>query len=567
MESTEAVESYWLAEPRESFYAPLSGEVETDVAIVGGGIAGLCTAWELAGQGHRVMVLEAGRIIAGVTGHTTAKVSALHTTIYARLAKSAGEEAARLYAESQQDAIEHAERTAAELGIDCEWERRPAFTYVTSDEGVDQVRAEAEAAVRAGLPASFVTGTDLPFPVAGAVRVEDQAQFHPRRYLLGLVDAIIERGGTIHEQTRVRRLVEGDPCRLTTDGGGTVRARAVVVATHYPVFDRALLFARLTPHRELVIAAALPAGEDPHGMYITPQENTRSVRTAPYTSGRRLLIVTGESFTPGAGGRITTRYERLTAWARERFDIDDVAYQWAAQDNHTTDRLPFTGGRRLLIVTGESFTPGAGGHITARYERLTRWARERFGIDDIAYRWAAQDNHTTDRLPFTGLLHPGARNVYVTAGYGGWGMTNAIMSARLLADLISGRSSRWAGLYDPRRLNVRREAGPLVKTQAHVARHFIGDRVRGRCGGSSPDLPPGTGAVVRVAGEHRAVYRDENGELHALSATCTHLGCLVAFNDAERAWECPCHGSRFAIDGSILQGPANRPLEPRDAPG
>jgi hypothetical protein len=200
------------------------------------------------------MVLEAGRIIAGVTGHTT-----------------------------------------AELGIDCEWERRPAFTYVTSDERVDQVRAEAEAAVRAGLPASFVTNTDLPCPVAGAVRVGDQAQYHPRRHLFGLADAIIEQGGIIHAQTRVRRLVEGVPCRLTADDGST----------------------------------------DPQGMYITPEENTRSVRTAPYATGRRLLIATGESFTPGAGGRVTARYERLTAWARERFDIDDIAYQRAAQDNHT----------------------------------------------------------------------------------------------------------------------------------------------------------------------------------------------------------------------------------------
>jgi glycine/D-amino acid oxidase-like deaminating enzyme/nitrite reductase/ring-hydroxylating ferredoxin subunit len=500
-------DSYWMTDPRGPSYAPLTGEAEADVAVVGGGIAGLCTAWELTRQGQRVVLLEAGRIIAGVTGHTTAKVSALHTTIYAHLAKSAGEEVARLYAESQQDAIEHAERTAAELGIDCAWERRPAYTYATSGERLGQVRAEADAAARAGLPASFVTETGLPFPVAGAVRVEDQGQFHPRRYLLGLVDAIIERGGIIHEQTRVRRLVEGEPCRLTADNGGTVRARAVVVATHYPVFDRALLFTRLTPHRELVIAAPLPAGQDPRGMYITPEENTRSVRTTPYTGGRRLLIVTGESFTPGDGD-VVPRYERLVAWAREHFDIDDVAY-----------------------------------------------------------RWAAQDNHTTDRLPFTGLLHAGARHVYVTAGYGGWGMTNAIMSARLLADLIGGQDSPWAGLYDPRRLNVRREAVPLLKAQAHVTRHFVGDRVRHPLGGSAQDVRPGAGAVVRVGGEHRAVYRDESGDLHALSATCTHLGCLVAFNDAERTWECPCHGSRFAIDGSILQGPANRPLEPRDAPG
>jgi glycine/D-amino acid oxidase-like deaminating enzyme/nitrite reductase/ring-hydroxylating ferredoxin subunit len=482
--------------------------MEVDVAVVGGGIAGLCAAWELAKQNRRVAVLEAGRIAAGVTGHTTAKVSSLHTMVYAHLLSSAGEESARLYAESQQDAIGHAERTAAELGIDCAWERVPAFTYTESSDGVEQVRAEADAAARAGLPASFVTDTALPFPVAGAVRVENQAQFHPSRYLLGLTDAITARGGTIHERTRIRRLVEGEPCRLSTDDGDTITADTVVVATHYPVFDRALMFMRLVPHRELVVAAPIPADQDPHGMYITPAENTRSVRTAPYADGQR-----------------------------------------------------------LLIVTGESFTPGAGGDTTARYQRLIAWTREGFGVDDIAYRWAAQDNHTTDKIPYIGLLHPGARHVYVTTGYGGWGMTNGIMSARLLAGLICGRPLPWTGLYDPRRLNPLREAGPLIKAQAHVARHFLGDRIRGCVAGSLQDLRPGTAGVVRVGTEHCAVYRDQAGDLHAVSATCTHLGCVVAFNDAEQAWECPCHGSRFALDGSVLQGPANRPLKTRSLAG
>jgi glycine/D-amino acid oxidase-like deaminating enzyme/nitrite reductase/ring-hydroxylating ferredoxin subunit len=505
MELAGLPESYWMADARPPSHPPLTGDIEVDVAVVGGGIAGLCTAWELIRTGRRVAILEAGRVLAGVTGHTTAKVSSLHTMPYARLAASAGEETARLYAESQQDAIEHAERTAGELGIDCEWERRPAFTYAESADRVEQVRAEAEAAARAGLPASFVTDTGLPFPVAGAVRVEDQAQFHPRRYLLGLADAITANGGTIYEETRIRRLAEGEPCRLSAENGATVRARDVVVATHYPVFDRALLFMRLVPHRELVVAAPIPADQDPGGMYITPEENTRSVRTAPYTDGRR-----------------------------------------------------------LLIVTGESFTPGAGGDVSARYGRLIGWTRERFPVGDIAYRWAAQDNHTTDKIPYVGLIHPGARHVHVATGYGGWGMTNGIMSARLIAGLISGRPLPWTGVYDPRRLHPLREAGPLLKAQAHVTGHFVGDRVRGLRTGSVKDLRPGTAAVVRDGTDQCAVYRDETGKVHAVSATCTHLGCVVSFNDAERAWECPCHGSRFAIDGSVLQGPANSPLKPRD---
>jgi glycine/D-amino acid oxidase-like deaminating enzyme/nitrite reductase/ring-hydroxylating ferredoxin subunit len=507
MEFAGELESYWMASAAPPSYPPPTGDLDVDVAVVGGGIAGLCTAWELVAAGRRVAVVEAGRIAAGVTGYTTAKMSALHTLMYAHIRESAGAETARLYAESQQDAIDHVERTARELGIDCDWERQPSYTYAASEESVGQVRAEADAAAEAGLPASFVTETGLPFPVAGAVRVEDQAQFHPRRFLLGLAEAITARGGVIVEGSRVRGLTEGEPCRLATDDGRTITARDVVVATHYPVFDRALLFARLVPHRELVVAAPIPADRDPGGMYITPEENTRSVRTAPYGDGRRLLIVTGESFTPGSG------------------------------------------------------------EITARYERLIAWTRQHFGVEEIAYRWAAQDNHTTDKIPYTGPLHLGARHVYVTAGYGGWGMSNGVMSGRLLAGLITDRPLPWTAVYDPRRVRPRREAVPFLKAQAKVAAHFVGDRIRACRTGSVEDLEPGTATVMRIGVEQCAVYRDEAGTVHALSATCTHLGCTVKFNDAEQAWECPCHGSRFAVDGTILQGPANRPLERRDITG
>ncbi|SDZ16337.1 Glycine/D-amino acid oxidase [Micromonospora pattaloongensis] len=485
-------------------FPALAGELDVDVAVIGGGIAGLCAAWELTRAGQRVAVLEADRVAAGVTGYTTAKLTAQHGLIYAHLRSTFDAETARLHAAAQLDAIEHVATTAEQLGVDCDLERLPAYTYVTSPERVDEIRAEVEAAAEAGLPATLVTGTDLPYAVAAAIRVERQAQFHPRRYLLALAADLAARGGQIFERTRVVDLDEGDPCRLTTESGATVRARDVVVATHYPIFDRAGLFTRLVPRRELVVAAVIDADRDPGGMYLTTEQNTRSVRTAPYGDGRRLLIVTGEHFKPG--------------------------------------------------------TPG----VQRRFETLAAWTRDRFGVDSLAYHWAAQDNTTADRMPYVGPLHLGADHVYVATGFNAWGMSNGVMAARLLAALIDGRELPWARLYDPRRLHPVAEGPAFVKANLSVARRFVGDRIRPTSHADSPaDLAPGAGAVIRVEGRRCAVYRDEAGALHAVSATCTHLGCVVAFNDAERTWDCPCHGSRFGVDGSVLQGPATEPLPPR----
>jgi glycine/D-amino acid oxidase-like deaminating enzyme/nitrite reductase/ring-hydroxylating ferredoxin subunit len=500
-------ESYWIESTPPTAYPPLTVDLHVDVAVVGGGIAGVSTAWELAATGRTVALLEADRIVAGVTGYTTAKLSSLHTLRYTTIRRSFGPDAARLYAQSQQSAIERTVARAAELNIECDLERLPAFTYVESEDAVGKVHAEVDAAREAGLDASFTTDTGLPFPVAGAIRVEDQAQFHPRRYLLALAEDLVRRGGHIYERTRVVGLEEGTPCRVVTEHGATVTAGEVVVATHYPVFDRALLFARLQPRRELVVAGRLPAARDPGGIYITPEANVRSVRTAPMGDRQRLLIVTGEQFTPGAG------------------------------------------------------------HVTERWERLLAWTEERFPGVEIVYRWAAQDNGTTDQVPYVGLFHPRARHVHIATGFGGWGMSSGIMAGHLLAASIAGERLPWADLYDPRRLHPVREAGPLLKLQATVARHFIGDRFQGSGVRSVEEIAPGAGAVVRLSGKQCAVYRDDTGTVHALSARCTHLGCIVRFNDAERAWECPCHGSRFAPDGSVIQGPANKPLARKDIPG
>jgi glycine/D-amino acid oxidase-like deaminating enzyme/nitrite reductase/ring-hydroxylating ferredoxin subunit len=503
-----AHESYWMASAAGTGYPSLAAGLETDVVVIGGGIAGLCTAWEVARAGLGVVLLEADRIGSGVSGYTTAKLTSLHTLVYARLREQLGAEAARLYAASHQDALRHVAGICAELGADADLERMPAYTYVESARRVEEIRTEARAAREAGLPASFVTETGLPYPVAGAVRVADQLQFHPRRFLLALAADLTARGGRIHERSRAVALHDGARCRVTTESGGSVVAHDAVVATHFPVFDRSMLFTRLKPRRELVTAAEVPSESAPHGMYITPEQHTRSVRSAPLP-------------------------------------------------DHS---------RRLLIVTGEAFDPGAGG-VEERFALLGTWTRGRFPESRITYRWSAQDNATTDGLPYVGHLHPGTQHVYVATGFGGWGMSGGVMSGKLIASHITGRPRpAWTELYDPRRLPHVREAGPMLRQQAYVARHFVGDRLVSSHVDSVADIPPGSGAIVRLHGQQVAAYRDDSGAVTTVSARCTHLGCTVHFDDAERVWECPCHGSRYAADGSVLHGPATRPLDPLDPP-
>ncbi|MEO6712987.1 MAG: FAD-dependent oxidoreductase, partial [Mycobacteriales bacterium] len=356
---------------------------------------------------------------------------------------------------------------------------------------------------RAGLPATFVTDSTLPYGFAAAIRAEGQAQFHPRKYLLHIAAGLPGDGCDIYERTRVTGVDEGSPCTVTTEGG-TVVADHVIVATHFPILDRALLFSRLEPHRDVVVAAPIDPAQAPDGMYISTESNTRSVRTAPYGDGRRLLIVTGEPWKPG----------------------------------HETD-------------------------VESRYQALANWATERFAVEEFTHRWSTQDNTTTDRVPYIGLLHIGAKNTYVATGFGGWGMTNGTLSGLILADLVTGIENPWASLYDPRRIKPVAEAKRFASANFDVAKRFIGDRLKTSYTDSLDDVAVGEGAIVRIDGEKVAVHRDDEGELHAVSAVCTHLGCIVAFNNAEKSWDCPCHGSRFDADGAVVQGPANTPLTPR----
>ncbi|TDD99034.1 FAD-dependent oxidoreductase [Jiangella asiatica] len=493
--------SYWMTstDDSEPAHPPATPPPDVDVVVLGAGIAGITTAYLLRQAGRTVALIEADRLAAGVTGHTTAKVTSQHGAIYAQLGRSFGPDTARAYGAGQQLAREWIVSEAAVLGADADLSPRDSYTFVERDSSADGQRREATAAAEAGLPAEYVTDTGLPFPVAGAVRFTGQAQFHPRRWLLALAARLPGDGGYVLTGTRATRLTEGDPCVVDTTAG-PVRGRHVVVATHYPVFDRGLYFARLEPRRDLVVAAPTDAGDAPAGMYIST-EDRHSVRTTP---------------------------------------LDD--------------------GRVLLIVGGEAHRVGAHVSVAARYERLERWARERFRVERFSHRWLAHDLTSVDTLPYIGRYHPFTRNVWVATGFGHWGMTNGTLAGVLLRDLITGVDNPLAGVFDPLRRTVRQSAAEFAKANAYVAGRFVGDRFDAAVHRGTNGIAPGTGRVVGDGRRAVAAYRDEAGALHRLSARCTHLGCLVTFNDAERTWDCACHGSRFGLDGTVLAGPAIEPL-------
>jgi glycine/D-amino acid oxidase-like deaminating enzyme len=290
--------SYWMVSAETPAHPPLTGDITVDVAVVGAGVAGLSGASEVARTGRSVALLDAGAMAAGVTGGTTAKVTALHGAVYHRLTERLGPDTAEAYATSHTTAMEHLAATVERLDVDCELERQPAYVYTESPDDVDMLRRESDAARRAGLAATFTQDTGLPFPVRGAVRVEDQLVFHPRKYLRAVAEEYVAEGGLLFERTRVTGLDEGTPNVLTTEVGHRVFAGHVVVATHYPVFDRSMMFSRLTPRREFAVAGVVETSADPRAMYVSTSKDTRSLRGAPYDGGR-LLIATGAPFAPG----------------------------------------------------------------------------------------------------------------------------------------------------------------------------------------------------------------------------------------------------------------------------
>lgn len=495
--------SIWMEEEIAS-PPPLQEDITTDVCIVGGGMVGLTCAYFLARRGLSVVVLESGALGGGQTSRTTGHLTwALDDRFY-ELERLFGFDGARIAAESHRNAIHAIEEVIKTEKIDCDFEKLDAYLFLAPGDSPTILDKEFETLQRIRMPVEKVSRAPFhTFDTGPCLRFANQAQFHIFKFLRGLVDALLRKNVKIFANTHVSRIQGGSPCYATSLQQHIVKAKSVIVATNTPINDRFMIHTKQAPYRTYVIASAIPKGSVPKGLY---------------------------------------------------YDTPDP-YHYIRIQKHETDPL-----RDWLLIGGEDHKTGQDEEILEKYDRLEEWARERFPMmQKVDFRWSGQVLEPVDSLAFIGH-NPHDENVYIATGDSGNGLTHGTIAGLLLAHLIIEGYHPWAKLYDPSRKTLQ-AAGEFAKENFNVAAQYGEWMMPGEVD-SINQIPLDSGALIRDGLKKYAVYRDEQGKAHCYSAICPHLGCFVHWNQGEKSWDCPCHGSRFNVDGKVLNGPASSDLPP-----
>jgi glycine/D-amino acid oxidase-like deaminating enzyme/nitrite reductase/ring-hydroxylating ferredoxin subunit len=493
-------ESVWSATAELPSCGPLEENLHVDACIIGAGIAGLSTAYELTQHGKTVVVLDDGPLVSGMTRMTTGHLTNMLDDRYFELEKLRGQEGIRLAADSHSAAIERVDEIVRKEAIDCDFSRLDGYLFLAEGDKPETLERELDAAHRAGLRSvtrvdrapfqSWDTGPCLLFP--------RQGQFHPLKYLAGLVRAILRDGGRIFCNSHADHVEGGVPALVHVDQH-VVTADAIVVATNVPVNNRLAIHTKQAPYMTYVIGARVPRGTVP----------------------------------------------RVLSW-----DTGDPYHYIRTQPLGDDD---------LLIIGGEDHKSGQAADSPQRYRKLEAWARARFAMmRELEFMWGGQIMESADYLGFIGRNPMDHENIYVVTGDSGMGLTHGTIAGMLLTDLIMERKNPWEALYSPSRVPLR-AASELAKEDLNMAAQY-GDWLTGGDVKSVDEIARDSGAIVRRGFEKLAVYRDENGAVHEYAAACPHLGCIVHWNPGEKTWDCPCHGSRFDAHGQVINGPANRGL-------
>lgn len=509
-ETSGANTSFWTASVQSFATRKLTTSIETEVVVVGGGIAGVSVAYHLSRSGVKVVLVEDGNIGSGETGRTTAHlVSALDDRYY-DLETLYGEESTRMIAESHMRAIDFVASAIETEGIDCEFERVPGYLFLHPNDKGDSLVREFEAARKAGLDVHELQEIPGMKQHGRCLRFSQQAQFHPLKYLNGLCTAILEYGGEIYTDTHAQE-INGDG--IVTAEGHKISAKHIVVATNTPVNNKLLLHLRQYAYRTYVVAMKIRKDAVQHALWWDTGDHETKSDFAPY------------------------HYTRVQAY------------------NDTHD---------LLICGGEDHPTGLPEPDNepegVRYERLEQWARQRFPVEEVVYHWSGQVMETMDALGYIGKNPLDKDNVYVITGDSGNGLTNAGVAAMLITGLIIKGDHPWKDLYSPSRFKLFTAGKIFVKEVIGGLTQYMKTRPKDMGRQTLLGLNAGEGKIIEMRGRKYAVYKDDRHLLHFVSAECTHLGCMVKWNTDEKTWDCPCHGSRFTFEGKVVNGPANKDL-------
>ena len=500
--------SFWYEDVGLEKRPPLAEDTSCDLVVVGSGIAGLSTAYEAARQGWTVIVVDRAETIGGVmTPRTTAHLATELDDYYHYLIEAVGQNDARIYHESQVAAVNRIEAICSDEGIAADFTRLDGYLVPAEPSHEEDLQKEYDACQSIGVAVEWADMAPIPMPEgARALRFPNQGKFHPLKYVRGLIGALERREGRIFGSTVYVDHEETDSgVTIETEAGPTIRARAAVFATNSPVNDKVTLHTKQVPDRTYVIAGPVPKGSVPDALVWDTLEAYHYIRLQPLSDAEDLLIVGGEDHRTG-----------------EATDMDK------------------------------------------RFGHLERWTRDRFnGFGDVRYRWSGQVMEPVDYMPYSGR-NPGNRNIYVHTGDSGQGMTNGVAGALNIAALLFDQKAHFAQVLDPsRKPKAGTSVADFVTGRVDDVKNLSEYLTAGELS-SVDELQPGQGAIVRRGLKKIAAYRKPDGTLVERSATCTHVGCLVHWNPLETCWDCPCHGSQFQPDGSVINGPAIRPLKALD---
>ena len=491
-------QSIYIEETQTTKYPMLNEDMNVDIAIIGGGIVGLTLAYLLRNTNQKVVVLEANQIAMGMSARTTAKLTPCHGLIYDQLTHTKSPGKAKQYLEINQMAMEIVKSIIEKEKIECDFKQSPSYVYTTEEQGIRYIKNEIETCRRLGLRLQYKESLSIGLPVKAALELEEAYIFHIRKYLLKLAEIFVEAGGVIYEHTPIQIVESDEVTGLEAKNGAYIHAKKIIIASHFPVYDGlGLYFTRLQMRREYVIAVKVSKDKMPKGNYISIDQPKFSIRPVPE--------------------------------------------------------------KDVVLIGGGEHRTGDDMKEVAHFDELVQFAQTVFGSDEVLCHWSTQDYVTSDSVPYVGYLNSRlSHDVYVATGFNKWGMTGGTAAALVLKDMLTVGRSPYEELFNP----MRTEA---FTGQIFVKNNVIGIKnyIQGKLHQVPKSMYPEKGQAITTRledGNIYGIYQDEEAYYHIVELTCPHVGARLRWNSAEKSWDCPFHGSRFSIDGEVLEGPATHTL-------